>query len=99
MEFGYLNYLFDFVLVAMSIWMIVTLRQSGLAGVVGGSLSLITVGAVILGCAHLIETITFEMVGLQEIALGEFLHRLVVFLGFIFLILGFRGLGKMRRPA
>ncbi len=96
MEIGYLNYLFDFVLVAMAIWMIVVLRKSGLAGVVGGTLTLITVGAVILGCAHLIETITFEVIGLQDVALGEFLHRIVVFLGFIFLIMGFRGLGKLR---
>lgn len=96
MEIGYLNYMFDFVLVAMAIWMIVVLRKSGLAGVVGGTLTLITVGAVILGCAHLIETITFEVIGLQDVALGEFLHRIVVFLGFIFLIMGFRGLGKLR---
>ena len=90
------NLAFDFILLFAAIWMIVIVKKSGLAGVVGSTLSLITIGALILGIAHMAETITFEVFKLEDVALGEFIHRLVVFAGFFFLIIGFRGLSRTR---
>lgn len=93
------NIAFDFVLIGVAIWMIVVVRGSGLGGVMGTTLTNITIGAIVLGVAHLIETLTFEVFNLQDIALGEFLHRAIVLTGFVFLILGIQGLSKLRRPS
>ena len=90
------NLIFDFVLLFAAIWMIVTVKKSGLAGVVGSTLSIITIGALILGFAHMLETVTFEVAPDLNVALGEFIHRVVVLAGFVFLIIGFRGLSKSR---
>jgi hypothetical protein len=92
-----INLGFDFVLIGVAFWMIMVVRQSGLGGVMGNTLSFITIGAVVLGMAHLIETLTFQVFKLQDVAFGEFLHRIIVLTGFVFLILGIQGLGKLRR--
>ena len=92
------NVAFDFVLIGVAIWMIVVVRGSGLGGVMGNTLTNITIGAIVLGVAHLTETLTFEVINLQDIALGEFIHRVIVLTGFVFLILGIQGLSKLRRP-
>ncbi len=91
------NFGFDLILIGVAFWMIFVVRESGLGGVMGNTLTFITVGAAVLGLAHLVETITFEVFKLQDIALGEFIHRAIVLTGFVFLILGFQGLGKLRR--
>jgi hypothetical protein len=96
MEFA--NIAFDFVLIGVAVWMIVVVRGSGLGGVMGSTLTNITIGAVVLGIAHLTETITFEVLKLQDVPLGEFIHRTIVLTGFVFLILGIQGLSKLRRP-
>jgi hypothetical protein len=84
------NLILDIVLIAASIWMIVVIR--GLGGIVGRTLTMITAGAVVLGLAHVSETIVFDMVMGLEIALIEFLHRIIVLLGFVLLVVGFRQL-------
>jgi hypothetical protein len=89
---------FDLLLVGVAMWMIMVVRDSGLGGVMGSTLNLITVGAIVLGAAHLIETILFNVVKFQDLAAGEFIHRVIVLTGFVFLILGIQGLGKLRRP-
>ncbi len=92
------NIVFDFVLCFTALWMIQVVRKSGLGGVMGNTLGYITIGAVVLGVAHMLETITFEVIKLQDIPLGEFLHRCIVLAGFVFLIIGMQGLSKLRRP-
>ena len=90
-----LNIVLDIVLVIAGVWMIITVRNSGLGGVIGDALSLVTVGAGVLGLAHLIETITVEWLNL-DIVLVEFLHRIIVLVGFVLLIIGFRSLDALK---
>jgi hypothetical protein len=93
-----INISLDVVLVAVSIWMVLVVRNSGLGGVVGSTLTFITTGAIILGGAHLLETLLYNVLGLKDVALGEFLHRIIVLGGFLFLTFGIQGLGVLRRP-
>lgn len=90
------NIILDFVLFFCAIWMVITVRSSKIGGVMGGALNTISIGAIILGIAHIAETITFEVVKLENIALGELIHRGIVLVGFILLVAGFKGLGKLR---
>ena len=90
-----LNIVLDVVLVIAGVWMIITVRNSGLGGVIGNALSMVTVGAGVLGLAHLIETITVEWLNM-DIVLVELLHRIIVLAGFILLILGFRSLDALK---
>lgn len=92
------NVILDFVLIFVAIWMIFAARRSGLGGVIGTTLTFITIGALVLGLAHLIETITVEQLG-WDIVLVELVHRVLILVGFIFLAFGFQGLGKMRQTA
>jgi hypothetical protein len=87
------NLVLDIVLVLAAIWMVVTVR--GLGGVVGRALSLVTVGAVVLGVAHLFTTVqqnVFPMDGPQS----SFLHRVVVLAGYVILVLGLRGVRELK---
>lgn len=95
MEF--INIGLDIVLVAVSVWMITVVRNSGLGGVVGNTLTFITTGAIILGGAHLLETLLFNVLGLKDVTFGELLHRIIVLGGFFFLTFGIQGLGVLRR--
>ena len=92
-----LNLLFDMVLIVASIWMVRVARSSGLGGAVGNGLQLITFGAIVLGMAHLSETLTFEVFHLKDLALGEFLHRIIILAGFVLLTLGFQQFARLRR--
>ena len=92
-----INFLFDVVLILCSLWMVMVVRGSGLGGAVGNGLQLITFGAIVLGMAHLSETLTFEVFHLQNMALGEFLHRIIIVAGFVLLTLGFQQFVKLRR--
>lgn len=89
-----INTVLDFVLIFVAIWMIYTARTSGLGGVIGSTLHLITLGALVLGLAHFIETVTVEYLE-WNIALVELVHRILILCGFVFLVQGFKGLGKM----
>lgn len=91
------NIVMDFVLFACAIWMVLTVRKSGLGGVMGGAMSAISFGAIVLGLAHIAETVTFEVIKLEDIVLGELIHRGIVFLGFVLLVVGFSGLSKLRQ--
>lgn len=79
------NVSMDFILLAIAFWMVIAAR--GLGGVVGKSMGLVTVGAVILGFAHLLETLLFEFAHV-EAGPGEVIHRVVILIGFVFLTLG-----------
>jgi len=49
----------------------------------------------VLGIAHIAETITFEVIKLENVPLGELIHRGIVLLGFVLLVVGFKNLGKL----
>ncbi|HLC02661.1 MAG TPA: hypothetical protein VJK02_06465 [Anaerolineales bacterium] len=84
------NLVLDIILVLASIWMVVTV--SGLGGIVGRTLSLITIGAVVLGLAHLLATLMHRFVPMES-SLESFIHRMVVLAGFVLLVIG---LGRIR---
>lgn len=89
-----INLILDFSLVAASIWMVYIVR--GIGGIVGKTLTIITVGAVILGLAHITETTIAYFNPGMEMALGEFIHRIMVFTGFVMLVLGFRQIRELK---
>ena len=89
------NLILDFILIFTALWMIFTVRGVGLGGVVGNTLTMITVGAVVLGVAHLLETVTFEVLKMDA-GLVEFIHRAVILVGFVLLTIGFAGLAKLK---
>lgn len=94
MNYSALNTILDFVLIAAAIWMVIVVR--GIGGVVGRTMNLIVIGAIILGIAHLLATLgtgTFHLDG----ALNNFIHRLIVLAGFVFLVIGFRQITAMKR--
>jgi hypothetical protein len=83
------NLVLDFVLVAAAVWMVMVVR--GIGGIVGRSLNLIVAGAIVLGIAHLIATFA----GPSRLAIfdgptNDFVHRLIVLVGFVLLVFGFR---------
>lgn len=91
------NFILDLVLVSVALWMIMVIRSSTLGSVFGKTLSWISAGAIILGTAHLLETLTFQVFHLEDVVLGEMLHRLIVLAGFGSLATGFLGLRQLRR--
>ena len=94
MDFNTLNIILDIVLVLASIWMIVAIRDVG--GVFGRTLSLIVVGAIILGIAHILATIGASLLGIPG-PQNNFIHRLLVLAGFVFLVFGFRQLSELKK--
>ncbi len=86
-----INIVLDIVLVLVSLWMVYYVR--GIGGVVGRTLTFITIGIVILGAAHLLATLTGDLLAQWD---GP-IHRVVVLVGFIVLVVGFRQMQTMRR--
>jgi hypothetical protein len=80
----------DFVLIAAALWAIFAVR--GLGGLIGKAFTLMLGGMLLLGIAHISETLTFEVLG-WAVDLVELTHRLIVLAGFVLLTLGF---GKIR---
>jgi hypothetical protein len=87
------NYILDVLLVAASIWMLLSVR--GVGGIVGRTLNLIIIGAVILGLAHVIADVAllFKI----DPTLNNFIHRLIVLIGFVLVALGFRQAQQLTR--
>lgn len=94
MDIATINYILDFVLVAASIWMIIAVR--GVGGLVGRTLNLIVIGAIILGVAHLIATAGTSIFHLDG-TLNNLIHRIIVLAGFVFLIFGFQQIRELKR--
>jgi hypothetical protein len=87
-----LNTILDVVLVIASIWMVISVR--GIGGLMGRTLNLIVIGAIILGIAHLIATLGAPVI---EKDLNNFIHRIIVLVGFVFLVLGFRQMQELKK--
>jgi len=82
-----MNLVLDIILIVASVWMVAIV--TGYGGVIGKAFTVIAWGAIILGLAHFIETITFKVFGLPQ-DLVELSHRLIVLFGFMLIVLGFR---------
>lgn len=94
MDTALLNLVLDIVLVLASIWMVFTIR--GLGGIVGRTLTFIVIGTVILGAAHLQATLTDDFFIIGDTDYDNTVHRLVVLVGFVFLVVGFRQLRSIK---
>lgn len=92
MDYGAVNVILDIILVVASLWMLMTIR--GIGGIMGKTLTFIVIGAVILGAAHLLATLTGPVV--NNGPLNNVIHRVVVLIGFVFLAFGFRQLRAMK---
>jgi len=90
---GTTNMILDFILVGAALWMVATVR--GVGGVVGRTLNLITIGAIILGMAHFLATWQHRLLPIES-STEAFLHRVIVLLGFVLLVFGFRQIRELR---
>ncbi len=89
MDLSSLNLVLDFVLVVASLWMVIVVR--GIGGIVGRSLNLIVAGAIVLGFAHLVATFGGPgQLGIFDGVTNNFVHRLIVLIGFVLVVFGFR---------
>ena len=86
----------DFVLIAAGFWMAHTANQMQMRGAVGVTLRQVSVGAVILGFAHLIETVLFEVVKVGTES-NELIHRVIILVGFLFIANGLRHFAQSLR--
>jgi hypothetical protein len=92
---GTLNFVLDIVLIVAAAWMLYVVRQSSLGGTMGRTLTYMTIGTMLLGFAHILETVMLESLG-ASLELTELIHRLVVLAGFVLLTIGIRPLMRLR---
>ncbi len=102
-----INTVLDLILIAAAIWMVITVR--GLGGIIGKGLNWITIGALVLGIAHLLSTVIQSLLVSNQAAdaMGTsmsmststegLIHRIFVLIGFVFLIIGFRQIGTIKK--
>lgn len=79
----------DFILIGAGLWMAFTARRLQMRGVVGATITQVAVGSIILGFAHLIETLMFLLLDLPA-EVNELVHRVIILVGFIFITNGLR---------
>lgn len=84
----FINFTLDFILIGAGLWLTFSLLETG-----GEGGSLMVWGAVVLGLAHILETVTFQILKWPT-AVVEFSHRLIVLSGFILLVIGYKKLIK-----
>ena len=87
-----ITFVLDVVLIGASIWTVIAIR--GLGGEIGKSLGTVTAGAVVLGLAHVIETLSFLLGMATET--NEIVHRLIVLTGFTLLVVGFTRIARLK---
>jgi len=84
------THILDFVLVASAVWMALAAAKLRLGGALNTSVNRIVVGAIILGLAHMVETLCLQY-GMDE-NINELLHRVIILAGFVALTLGIQSL-------
>jgi len=81
-----ISLILDVLLVAAAV--IAYLARPQIGGALSKGLRILLIGVMILGLAHFIETILFAVLNLSQEA-NEVIHRLLVGVGFVFVIWGF----------
>jgi hypothetical protein len=79
----------DFILIGAGLWMAFTSRRLQVRGVMGATITQVAAGAVVLGFAHLIESLMFHVMGLPA-EVNELTHRIIILVGFVFITNGLR---------
>ncbi len=87
------NGIFDVVLVLTSLWMAYIARKMKVGGAVGATVTLVATGAIVLGFAHLLETVIMTVFAIQN-ELNELIHRCIILVGFLLLTIGLSSLAK-----
>jgi hypothetical protein len=95
-NFELINTVMDIVLLLVSFWMAYTARKINMGGAVGKTISMVVYGAVVLGLAHLAETILSNMFNIPN-DMNELIHRCIVLAGFLLLTFGLSSLGNSLR--
>lgn len=98
-----INFLLDLLLIFIGIWMAVNASLLRVKGALGGTMRFVTIGSLILGVAHLAETVLDQHFHV-EMAHNELIHRVIIMLGFLSIAYGLsrltnairRGLGGKR---
>ena len=86
-----ISLILDLLLIAAAV--IAYLARPRIGGALAKGLRILLIGIMILGLAHFIETLLFAVLQMSHDA-NEVIHRLLVGLGFVFVIWGFL---KMRQ--
>jgi hypothetical protein len=81
------NFLLDLVLIAIGFWLAWNAAATRLKGTLGGAMRLISFGALILGVAHLVETVLDQHFQVP-MEVNELVHRLLILVGFLSIGLG-----------
>jgi hypothetical protein len=79
----------DLILIGAGLWMAFTARRLQMRGVVGATIAQVSMGSIVLGFAHLIETLMFHLMDLPA-EVNELVHRVIILVGFIFITNGLR---------
>ncbi|MFP8833014.1 hypothetical protein ACLIJR_01955 [Hydrogenophaga sp. XSHU_21] len=87
------NFLLDLVLIAIGGWLAVSASALKLRGRLGTAMMNVTLGAVILGVAHLAETVLDQQFHVG-VAHNELVHRLLIVVGFVLIA---HGLSRLTR--
>jgi hypothetical protein len=82
----------DFILTVMGVWMAVSVLQLKIGGAIRKSAINIVIASLVLGFAHAIETLMAK-IGVES-ELNEIIHRGIIFIGFIWLMIGINKLLK-----
>ncbi|MCZ8256609.1 MAG: hypothetical protein O9327_13205, partial [Polaromonas sp.] len=78
------------------LWMAYTTRELQISGAMGVTIKQVAVGSIILGFAHLIETLMFHLLNLPS-DINELVHRVIILIGFVFITNGLRRLAVSLR--
>jgi hypothetical protein len=91
--FETINTIMDVVLLIVSFWMAYTAKRMNMGGAIGKTINMVVYGAIVLGLAHLTETILADFFKVPN-DLNELIHRTIVLLGFVLLTFGLSSLGR-----
>jgi hypothetical protein len=86
----------DLILIGAGVWMAYTARELQIRGAMGVTIKQVAVGSIILGFAHLIETLMFHLLDLSA-DVNELVHRVIILIGFLFITNGLRQLAASLR--
>lgn len=82
-----INVIFDIVLIVFAVWM-AYMAKKGVGGYIGSAISIMNFGIIILGFSTIVETLIQEY-SLTTVDAQGFVQRVILLLGFFFLLAGF----------